>query len=77
MPEGWSPYGLKPVPGILIQTCCLSTSYVLIRVSITDTVSKEWWEGLQFPTIMILHCYIHNGILLSYKKDEILPFGTI
>ena len=23
-----------------------------------------------------MHVHIHNGILLSHKKDEILPFAT-
>ena len=31
--EGWSLYLLKLVPGILSQTCCSSTSYILVRVS--------------------------------------------
>ena len=34
MTEGWSVYLLKLVPRILIQTCCLSTRYILVRDSI-------------------------------------------
>ena len=33
MPGGWGLYLLKLVPKILIQTCCSSTSYILVRVS--------------------------------------------
>ena len=34
IPEGWSLYLLKLVPrSLIIQTCCLSTSYILVRVS--------------------------------------------
>ena len=33
MPEGRSLQLLKSVPKILIQTCCLSTSYTLVRIS--------------------------------------------
>ena len=34
MPEGWSLELLKLVLRILIQTCYLCTSYILVRVSI-------------------------------------------
>ena len=44
----WSLYLLKLGPRMLIQTCCPSTSCVLVRVS-TETMSNEWWGGLQFP----------------------------
>ena len=54
-PEGQNLYFLKFVPGILIQTCCLSTSHIL-ESALTETMSKGWWGGLQFP-VTIFHCY--------------------
>ena len=52
MPEGQSLYPLKLLPRILIQTCCSSTSYILIKVSIYGNNVKRivGW-------ITISHCY--------------------
>ena len=50
MPEGQSLYLLKLVPRILIQTCCSCTSY-LLESALTETMSKEWWVGYNFPPL--------------------------
>ena len=48
--EGQSLYLLKLVSKILMQTCCLSTSYKS-ESAFTKTMLKAWWGGLQFPTV--------------------------
>ena len=52
MPEGRRMYLLKLVPRILIQPCCSSTSYVLVRVSTYRNNGKRivGW-------VTISHCY--------------------
>ena len=55
MLEGQSVYLLKLVPRILIQTCCPSISYTLLRVSALQKRQKNGW--LQFLTVTNLHCY--------------------
>ena len=68
MPGGQSLYFFKLVPSILIQTHCSSTSYILVRVRTYRTMSKEWWGGLQFPTITpSISIYI---IKVGYSRFE-------
>ena len=43
---------LKLVPRILIRACS-SISHIS-ESALTETVSKEWWGGLQFPTVTFI-----------------------
>ena len=53
MPEGWSQYLVKLFPEILTQTCSLSISYTLVKVSTYRNKVKRMvgWDSLP-------HCYI-------------------
>ena len=50
MLEGWDLYLLKLFPRICIQTCYSSIRHIL-ESALTETISKEWLGGLQFPTV--------------------------
>ena len=68
MLEGWSLSILKPVPRIPTKTCCSSTSHIL-EFALTETMSREWWGGLQFPTVRIFCCY--RSIVVQISKGLI------
>ena len=54
MPEAQRLYLLKLVPRILIQTCCLSTSSILARVSIyKNNVRRRGAGGYNFPAVTV------------------------
>ena len=36
------------------------------------TIAKKR-KQLKYPSVVLCDVHIHNGILLSHKKDEILP----
>ena len=66
MPGGRGLCLLKLVPRILIQTGCSSTGY-MFELSLIEKKSEERWGGLQFPTVIISHCYrCPLPILLPY-----------
>ena len=54
MPEGLSLF--KLVPRILAQTCCSSTSCILVRVGTHRNKVRRLVGGLQFPTITVSRC---------------------
>ena len=71
----------KGIPGILIQTCCSSTCSVL-ESALMETMSEEWWGGVQFPTVTISHCYgnfchYHGGSLQSTHLPAISGSGGL
>ena len=53
MPEGCRLYLLKSVPRILTQTCCLSMSYMLVRVSTGRSNVKRMMGWVTIPTVTI------------------------
>ena len=72
MPEGQSLCLLKLVPRIPVQTCCLSTSYILVRVSTyrNNIIRMVEW-------VIVPHCYIYTmEYYLAMTKKKILPFVT-
>ena len=68
MPKGWSPYLLKLVPRILIQTCCSSTSHTSVRISTYKNKAKEWWGGFNFP--LLQHAAMHTKCCSGTRNEN-------
>ena len=72
MPKVWSLYLLKLVPRIFIQAFCLSTSYILVRVSTYRNNIKRMLGELQSP---LLQCGAGTLSLLrrNHCSQDISP----
>ena len=74
MTEGQGLYLLELVSRILIQTCCLYTSYIFVRVSISETMSKNGGVGYNVPLLQNEDrnstCEISTS--LQFKENHLL-----
>ena len=61
MSDGRGLYLLKLVPRILIQTCCSSTSYILVSQHLQKQRVKNGGAGYNFPPLQALQFPIATG----------------
>ena len=62
MPERQSLYLLKLVPTILIQTCCLSSSYILVSQHVKKQCQKNGVVGYNSPPLHN-HCAVYLKLI--------------
>ena len=74
-PEGWSLYLLKLIPRIIVQTCCSSISYIVVRVSTYRNNGKRMmgWVTIShrhnFP-LLYLHRILSQNPWLESNHEK-------